>query len=222
MPMPVSATVNLQRDLVAGGALDGDRDDHLAALGELDGVADQVDEHLPQPAGIADECVRHVRPDVAGELEALCRARAGASRRTASSTVSRSVERHLLERSLPASIFEKSRMSLTRSSSASPDSLTVAGSRCCTGVSVVSSARSVMPMMAFIGVRISWLMFARNSLGPRRRLGATPGRSSSVTSCASRSACLLLFAPRGLHLASRTAAARLRARLASVTSRAVA
>ena len=30
--------------------------------------------------------------------------------------------------------------------------------------SVVSSTRSVMPIMAFMGVRISWLMLARKSL----------------------------------------------------------
>ena len=31
------------------------------------------------------------------------------------------------------------------------------------GVERISSASSVMPMMPFIGVRISWLMLARNS-----------------------------------------------------------
>ena len=38
---------------------------------------------------------------------------------------------------------------------------------CCSGVSSVSRARSVMPMIPFIGVRISWLMLARNSLFAR-------------------------------------------------------
>ena len=33
----------------------------------------------------------------------------------------------------------------------------------CVGVSSVSSSRPVMPMTPFIGVRISWLMLARNS-----------------------------------------------------------
>ena len=32
----------------------------------------------------------------------------------------------------------------------------------CSGVSFVSSRRLVIPMMPFIGVRISWLMVARN------------------------------------------------------------
>ncbi len=37
----------------------------------------------------------------------------------------------------------------------------------CRGVSSVSRASSVMPMIPFMGVRISWLMLARNSLFAR-------------------------------------------------------
>ena len=49
------------------------------------------------------------------------------------------------------------------SSSARPDwSITSAYSRC-SAVSGVSSSSRVMPMTPFIGVRISWLMLARNS-----------------------------------------------------------
>ena len=48
-------------------------------------------------------------------------------------------------------------------SSASADSRAVRRYSRCRGVSFVCSARSVMPMIAFIGVRISWLMLARNS-----------------------------------------------------------
>ena len=79
------------------------------------------------------------------------RRRAGRSRRVSSS-------------SLPASIFEKSRMSLMIVSSASPrraDRLGVA--RAARRRASVSSSSSVMPMTPFIGVRISWLMLARNS-----------------------------------------------------------
>ena len=66
--------------------------------------------------------------------------------------------------SLPASIFEKSRMSLINASRDSPDLRTMVRYSRCSSVSGVSSASSVMPMMAFIGVRISWLMFARKPL----------------------------------------------------------
>ena len=63
----------------------------------------------------------------------------------------------------PASILEKSRMSLRMLSRASPDACTVwANSRCSTPRSV-SSSNEVMPSTPFIGVRISWLMLARNS-----------------------------------------------------------
>ena len=79
---------------------------------------------------------------------------------------SRKRERHRApSSSLPASIFEKSRMSLMMPSSDSADVLDrLAGTRAGRRSARVSSASSVMPMMPFIGVRISWLMLARNSL----------------------------------------------------------
>ena len=43
------------------------------SVGELDGVADDVQQHLAEPAGIAEHHLRHVGPDVAGELDALFR-----------------------------------------------------------------------------------------------------------------------------------------------------
>ncbi len=68
---------------------------------------------------------------------------------------------------LPASIFEKSRMSLITVSSASPLERIVWARSRCSLVSEVSSRRSVIPITPFIGVRISWLIFARNSLFAR-------------------------------------------------------
>ena len=66
--------------------------------------------------------------------------------------------------SLPDSIFEKSRMSLMMDRSASPAwAMPCEYSR----ISGFSSSRriiSFMPSSALIGVRISWLMFARNAL----------------------------------------------------------
>ncbi len=55
-------------------------------------------------------------------------------------------------------------MSLMTVSSESAELLTRPRYSRCRGVSSVSRASSVMPMMPFIGVRISWLMLARNSL----------------------------------------------------------
>ena len=55
-------------------------------------------------------------------------------------------------------------MSLIRYSRASPDSATILRKSRCRAESWVSKSNSVMPMMAFIGVRISWLMLAKNRL----------------------------------------------------------
>ena len=64
----------------------------------------------------------------------------------------------------PASIFEKSRMSLISASSASPLERAIsANSRCWTS-RCVSSSRPVMPITPLRGVRISWLMVARKAL----------------------------------------------------------
>ena len=50
------------------------------------------------------------------------------------------------------------------------------------GVSSVSSRRPVMPITAFIGVRISWLMVARNALFACAAASASSrARSSSAT-----------------------------------------
>ncbi len=65
---------------------------------------------------------------------------------------------------LPASIFEKSSMSLMTINRESAESLTVSRYSRCSLERSVSSARSVIPITPFIGVRISWLMLARNSL----------------------------------------------------------
>jgi hypothetical protein len=49
-------------------------------------------------------------------------------------------------------------------SKASPLLRTVSAYSRCSGVRGVSSIRPLMPMMAFIGVRISWLIVARKVL----------------------------------------------------------
>ena len=64
----------------------------------------------------------------------------------------------------PASIFEKSRISLMTKSKASALVFTVVAKSRCSLVRSVSSRKLTMPMTPFMGVRISWLMFARNSL----------------------------------------------------------
>ena len=65
--------------------------------------------------------------------------------------------------SLPASILEKSSRSLMMPSRLSAADLTVFRHCRWSSVRGVSRASSVMPRMAFMGVRISWLTLARNS-----------------------------------------------------------
>ena len=65
--------------------------------------------------------------------------------------------------SRPASIFEKSSTSLITPSSASPDSEAVATYERWAESSSVSERISSIPITPLSGVRISWLMLARNS-----------------------------------------------------------
>ena len=55
-------------------------------------------------------------------------------------------------------------MSLIRLSRQSAETLTASAYLRCSVVSAVRSSRAFMPMTPFIGVRISWLILARNSL----------------------------------------------------------
>jgi hypothetical protein len=84
--------------------------------------------------------------------------------RSASATVSRKLNGATSSSILPASIFEKSRMSLMIVSSDSADWCVAFKYERCSSVMSVSRASSVMPMMPFMGVRISWLMLARKAL----------------------------------------------------------
>ena len=96
------------------------RDHDLAGLGELHGVVQQVQQDLADAARVADRRLGRPRLDVVGDLEPLARRdRADQVRRRDSMHARRS--NGARSRSIrPASIFEKSRMSLMIESSASP------------------------------------------------------------------------------------------------------
>ncbi len=87
--------------------------------------------------------------------------------------------------SSPASIFEISRMSLIRIRSVSPARLKISTYSRCSLFSSVSESRSAIPMIAFMGVRISWLMFARKLL-----LAAFASSASFLAFFRESSACL--------------------------------
>ena len=72
-------------------------------------------------------------------------------------------------------------MSLSSVSSDSAEFRTVSRQSAWYGVSSVSSASMVMPMMPFIGVRISWLMLARKSL--LARVASSAASFALASSC---------------------------------------
>ena len=80
--------------------------------------------------------------------------------------------------SFPASDLEKSKMSLMMVSSDWPESLMVCNISCCSASSLVRLSSSIMPTTPFIGVLISWLILARNSL-----LACAATSASSFASC---------------------------------------
>ncbi len=102
-----------------------------------------------------------------------------------SATRSRTAKACGFSSSLPASIFEKSRMSLMMCSSASAEVLTISRYCRCSGGCGASSSSSVMPSTPFIGVRISWLMLATNSLLARLALSAASVASRRAAVCVS-------------------------------------
>ena len=72
----------------------------------------------------------------------------------------------------PASIFDRSRISLRMPRSALPELRTVSAYSRCSAVSEVSRRSPVMPSTPFMGVRISWLIMARKSLLARAACSA--------------------------------------------------
>ena len=149
------------------------------ALGELDGVADQVEQHLAQPAGIA-AAARSGPPaatDVT-QLELLCRRPVQRPDPPTSSTSLRG------RRSRPVSSVELAGLDLGEVEDVVDDRQQRLGagsgwsgrSRAAPSSAACRSSSSVMPITPFIGVRISWLMLARNSLF-RREASSAPSRA---------------------------------------------
>ena len=107
---PAPANVTSCRPSPFGAPLHSEHD--FALLGELDGVAQQVDQDLPQPGDIAHDPGGHVRGHRVGQFQPFLgpahrdHVHGRLRRRRADRTARLSKSRW------PASIFEKSRMSL--------------------------------------------------------------------------------------------------------------
>ena len=181
--MPVSATDDVQERRVAG-ALDAiDGDDHPPRAVNLSALPTRLIRTCCSrsqsavtwsgTSGVTSQ--RSVEPffPARGRRASSCSGRAARAARRAGSRLMR-----------PASIFETSRMSLmTRSSDSADVAHERAATRAARRVRSVSSSSPVTPMMPFIGVRISWLMFARNSLLVRFDSSACCRASSSSRDC---------------------------------------
>ena len=139
--------------------VDGD----LALLGELHGVAAEVHENLAQARRVALDEIGHGGIDVRGELQALAVRLDGEQARHVFDGVAQ-VELDVLEIELAGfdlgeveNVVDDGEQRASRCRGSSRCSRAGVGSR------PVSSSSSVMPITPFIGVRISWLMLARNS-----------------------------------------------------------
>jgi len=151
----------VEEGVQAVGFLDAHLEGHLAVAGDLMALPRRLRTIWRSPGRIAYYGLRDVRGDIASQFEAFLMARS-ATLRVASSRLSRRLNSIGSSSTLPASILEKSRMSLMMASSESAEARAVSMSSRCSGVSTVSRASSVIPRTPFMGVRISWLMLARN------------------------------------------------------------
>ena len=115
-----------------------------------------------------------------------CACADSATSSAASSTTWTRLKSMVSSSSLPASTFEKSRMSLMIVSSASPAPRTPSAYCRWRSSSSVFSSRPVSPMTPFIGVRISWLIVARNA-DLAREASSASSRVSASSRRASRS-----------------------------------
>ncbi len=115
-----------------------------------------------------------------------------------SSMTSRSEKSTCSSSSLPASIFEKSRMSLMTERSRLADVRATSTYRFCRASSCVRESRSTMPMTPFSGVRSSWLMLATNAL-----FAAVAAIASSLARSSCRSVSRRVWSARKRSLTSR-------------------
>ena len=126
MPTPVSFTTKCKQAIAGVVAIPAATlTNDLAVFRELDGVADQIDEHLAHAAGVADDGVGNVRLDVVDQFQPFWRARTPKRLQGFAQAFAESQSGLDSSSSLPASILEKSRMSLMTVSRDSADICTM-------------------------------------------------------------------------------------------------
>ena len=168
--MPVSATLKWRFSSLSVREIISTLTTILALWRELDRVADEIYQDLAKPTGITNNRLGYLRVDLVRQLKIFCASPKSQNLHDFSNRVLQA-EFNRLEIQLPRLDFEKSRMSLITPSSESPDDFSIPRYSRCSGANSVFSTRSVMPSIPFKGVRISWLMLARNS--PLTRLASS-------------------------------------------------
>ncbi len=131
--------------------------------GELHSVGEQVDQNLAEPGHVAGDAGRQAEVEAGDKAHALRGGRGGEELGGAADEVC-NVERQMLKRKPAgldlgevADVVDQRQEDLAARADG-PDAFVLRGS------SVVSSSRVVLPMTAFIGVRISCVIVARNWL----------------------------------------------------------
>ncbi len=141
-------------------AAEGQGDADAAALGELDGVAGEVEQDLAEAVGIADQRGRHLGGDVEGDFQPLV-LRAGRQKLHDALRHGGGVEGLGGEVEAPGLDPREIEDAVDQPEerlAARPHRIDIG---LLLGSSPVPISRSVMPMMPFSGVRISWLTVAR-------------------------------------------------------------
>jgi hypothetical protein len=169
-----------------GGRFALHRDRDFALSGELDRVADQVDQHLPDSSRVASERLGNFVPDFARQLEALLmRAQRQRLERLFDGLAQREGDR--IEVETPG-------LDLGKVEDVVDDQQQVVG-RAARDVEVFALFGGQVGVEdkighshePFMGVRISWLMLARNSLFTRLACSARSRADSNWTLLACRS-----------------------------------
>ena len=169
----------LQVNFLGRERLDSNGHRHFAAVGEFDRVSGQVQEHLPQPHLVADDGVRQVLGHAARERQTFLARPQGEHSRGLIQNAAQA-ERDGLQLQFPR--FDLRRVKqivqqaeqMVRRLQGRVQAIRIIAS------DSFRSASSTIPRMAFIGVRSSWLTFARNWLLASLAASASAARRSAT------------------------------------------
>ncbi len=161
MPTPVSITskATRARPRPASRPADGPSGSPNGQ-GELHGVADQVEQRLAQPAGVGEDQAQRRGRRSAAPAPCARPGRAAAAPRWRPARWDRPPPGSTSSR--PASIREKSITSSSRVDSIRPQARASPSRLSASPGSFSRLSRCMTPSTPFIGVRISWLILARN------------------------------------------------------------